>query len=198
MLDLKANSSIFEAIKQLLTPLNYLRIQHSQKYLFDYFIPLVIALILLMGLMASLIPINIFGNNGLISVITGLIQILVGFYIAALAAVATFQKEGLDSFLAGEGATLFVKRQGIIKPVQLTRRKFVCYLFGYLAFVGIALYFIGSASNLISESLKATIPISCLFIAKWFFVFCYLFASSNLVITTLLGLHYLTDRIHRP
>ncbi|MEE9339777.1 MAG: hypothetical protein V3U87_17030 [Methylococcaceae bacterium] len=149
MQNIKASSSIFEAMKQLLSPLNHLRIQHSQKYLFDYFIPLVIALIaliVLIGLMALPVSINIFGHNGLISVITGLIQILVGFYIAALAAVATFQKEGLDSFLAGEGATLVVQRRGIEKSIQLTRRKFVCYLFGYLAFVGIALYFIGSAS----------------------------------------------------
>jgi len=195
---LRMNYSIVEAVKQLLTPLNYLRIQYSQRCLFNIIIPLLITTLLLSGLIVLPKPINIFGNNGLISVITGFIQILVGFYIAALAAVATFQKEGLDSLLAGEGATLLVQRQGIKKNIQLTRRKFVCYLFGYLAFLGIALYFIGSISNLISESLKVAIPVSCFFITKWLFVFCYLFASSNLIITTLLGLHYLTDRIHRP
>ena len=30
------------------------------------------------------------------------------------------------------------------------------------------------------------------------FIFVYLFIIANLMVTTLLGLHYLTDRIHRP
>jgi hypothetical protein len=188
---------IIEAIRQLFTPLSYLRIKHPQKYLFDIFIPLAITIIVQVFLMVLPKPIMIVGENGLISIITGLIQILVGFYIASLAAVATFQGIGLDEPLAGDHATLMVKRRGVSKPIQLTRRKFVCYLFGYLAFVGIFLYFIGSASGLLNESIKAFIP-SCYFVVvKWLFIFCYLFASSNLIVTTLLGLYYLTDRIHR-
>lgn len=190
-------SSLVEAIKQLFTPLAYLRIKHPQKYQFDILIPLVVALVVLIILMVLPRTVAIFGEKGLVTIITDLIQILVGFYIAALAAVATFQKEGLDSPLAGDSATLIVVRRGKKTEITLTRRKFICYLFGYLSFTGIVLYFAGSAADLLHENIKQLIPISYFFYVKWLFVFGYVFASSNLIITTLLGLHYLTDRLHR-
>lgn len=184
-------------IKQLFTPIAYLRIEHSVKRWVDFYLPGAIGLavwVLLLGIPGS---VKVIGEDGLFAVITGLLQILVGFYIVALAAIATFQREGMDDPLEGEHATLLAERKGTPLKLVLTRRQFLCYLFGYLAFVSLALYLIGSAANLLGANIAMWFPEAFSEAMKWTFVLIYLLVFSNVVSTTLLGLHYLTDRIHR-
>ena len=159
---------------------------------------MLISIVIILVLCALPKSIAIIGDRGLISIITNLIQILVGFYIASLAAVATFQKDGLDDLLAGDPVTLNVNRQGKYKEIPLTRRKFLCFLFGYLSFMGIILYFTGAVAELLSENIKILAPAYIsLVVVKCVFLFLYLLATSHLFVTTLLGLHYMTDRMHR-
>lgn len=182
---------------QLLTPLSYLRIRHPVKPWFDWYVPLIMTTPVFLVLLFLPKDVDIFGNNGLIFIITDLIKILVGFYIAALAAIATFHRDQMDQVLSGDSAILTVNRKGVIKQSDLTRRRFLCYMFGYLAFMGIFIYFVGAAATLLYSNLQVLPNLWWVIGLKWFFIYCYLFITANLLSTTLLGLHFMTDRIHR-
>lgn len=184
-------------LTQLFTPLSYMRIKHPVKPWFDWYVPLFITVPVFLILLFLPKQVDIFGNNGLVFVITDLIKILVGFYIAALAAIATFHREQMDQELSGEPATLRVHRKGVAKESNLTRRRFLCYLFGYLAFIGIFIYFVGAAATLLHSNVQLLPSVWWVLTLKWGFIFVYLYVTANLLSTTLLGLHFMTDRIHR-
>lgn len=182
---------------QLLTPVAYLRIRHPVKPWFDWYIPAAISIAVFCAIFYAPEPVRIFGEGGLVFIVTDLIKMLIGFYIAALAAVATFSREGMDDELLGDPAILPVRRKGVPKDSRLTRRRFLSYLFGYLALAGLVLYFSGAATSLFGPNLALLQAAKWGSALKWLFVFVYIFITANLLTTTLLGLHFLTDRIHR-
>ncbi len=142
----------------------------------------------------SIFPeINIFGANGLIYLVNGLIPVLAGFYVASLAAVATFNRPQLDDVMGGIAPRLNCSRNP--DPLRLTRRHFLCILFGYLAGATISLYIVGAISILIAPVLP--VPDFYRHILKSFFSFIFLSAVSEIVMATFVGLYFLIDRIHR-
>jgi hypothetical protein len=183
------------ALTRLLSPLNYLRIHHERKTKYDLWIPLALAFVSTIFVGVLPVPVALIRGNGLMLQISELITILTGFFIAALAAVATFNREGMDELMAGTPPTLrtIYKGQPIVR--QLTRRQFLCYLFGYLAFVSLVLYFV----ILVIRSIEPTITELKLGqqpAIRFAALFAFLFVFWNMIITTLVGLFYLTDRIH--
>lgn len=175
------------ALSKMLTPINYVRISHAEKRVFDLWIPILLSIGTSIILYYLEKPINFINKDGLISVINGILQILSGFYIASMAAVATFQKDGMDSVMAGSPPTL--------KGIELTRRKFLTYLFGYLAFASILLYFIGGGLQLIAPTLHSIAWLNIKLI-KYIFVTIYIFFIMNILCTTILGMHFMIDRMH--
>jgi hypothetical protein len=141
--------------------------------------------------------IPIFSEKGVISVIVGYLQIVSGFYIASLAAVATFNKESMDKTMPGIPVVLPSRPRRRGKPEALSRRRFLCFMFGYLSFTSLMLYFGGSAIVLLAPHLKSLLSEAWLPIIKWPTVCIFIFITSNMMVTTLLGLYYMTDRIHR-
>jgi hypothetical protein len=141
--------------------------------------------------------VTVFGASGLISSVVGYLQVVSGFYIASLAAVATFNQENMDKPMAGKSPVLSVRRRGRMKDEKLTRRRFLCFLFGYLAFLSVLMLFIGIGANLVAPAVSQEIDGDFGFYLKWLFAGCYIFVGYNLIFTTLLGLYYMTDRIHR-
>ena len=75
---------------KLFSPLNYWRIYHKEKVIFDIVLPVVCAASFLI-LNYTIFPhkISILGSKGIVDLINGILQILSGFYIASLAAIAT-------------------------------------------------------------------------------------------------------------
>lgn len=187
-----------ELLGMLFAPVNYLRIRHPEKRWFDFVLPAVIACIASLIYWFLPVPFAMLGSKGLVPQVNGLLQVLTGFYIAALAAVATFQGKGMDERMAGDPPVIKEYRRKKGRDVALTRRRFLCYLFGYLAMVSLGLFCLGVLLNLlqppISEWVK-TLP--SLKMVKTAGVFIYLVILSNLATTTLLGLYYLSVRIHR-
>ena len=182
---------------RLFRPLDYLRIEHPQKKKFDIIIPLILSIIST-GLFAILPqPIKLFSDCGLIFFVTDLLKILSGFYIASLAAVATFNGPGMEQNIAGKPIILEKIYKGKKTKEELTRRKFLCLLFGYLSFMSIFLYFLGAGSILLKENIKIVFPNIVNDYLKYLFIFCYSILVYNLLITTMHGLYYLVDRIHR-
>lgn len=184
------------ALSQLLKPLDYLRIKHPKKAAFDWVFPLALTV----GLWAFLTFVagspRVFGSTGLVAGVNGLLQVLVGFYIAALAAIATFQKPGMDEKISGDPAILDEQFRGRTLSTELTRRRFLCYMFGYLAWASLALYFAGVIGNLSVDAVHARLTPTAWVALKHAGLLVYLFVVSNLTITTMLGLYYMAHRLH--
>lgn len=86
-------------LDQLLRPFGYLAIRHPYKWIVDWFYPAILmlftaTLIYLHGGFSSAIK-----AGGTVSLVLSFVQSLPGFYIAALAAIATFGKPDIDSVL---------------------------------------------------------------------------------------------------
>ncbi|WP_018319316.1 hypothetical protein [Bradyrhizobium sp. WSM2793] len=123
---------------------------------------------------------------------------LTGFFIAALAAVATFGKQEMDDPMPGEPPVRLEHKVNTETYFEnLSRRRFLSFLFGYMAFLTLALYIVGYVFSLptnigwLRPRRIGGRPSSGFSGAlTWF-------ALANLLSNTLLGLFYLTDRIHR-
>ena len=87
-------------LKQLLSPLTYLRISHSSKRFFDWLLPGFFAILMFLGYRFSAVTIPITGVDGIISAVTEFVKFSAGFYITALAAVATFNRPDMDELMA--------------------------------------------------------------------------------------------------
>lgn len=186
-------------LRQLFTPLNYLRIRRKTvKSFYDWWIPLGLTVITITLVGITGWKLDVFGNDGLVKQITELLKMLIGFYIAALAAVSTFPSAVLDQSLRGEPTTLKVKRRGCEITVPLSRRRFLSYLFGYLAFMSLVLFIAGTVATIVVPGLKDILGNSWAVPLKAIGLAIYLFWVYNILVATLLGLHYLSDRIHRP
>lgn len=174
-------------LSKLFKPAQYVRISHNEKKWFDIILPVIFAIGFIVLLNQFAYPIKLAGKDSLISLVNGMLQILSGFYIASLAAVSTFQKEGMDLPMEGSPPKL--------KGNVLTRRNFLSYLFGYLAFISILLYFIGGFVNLFQSNIPVALDG---FFEKWnfIFLFTYLVLVFNVFFTTVLGMHFLIDKIH--
>ena len=185
---------------QITRPLSYLWIEHQQKRKFDWFIPLIFSGISTTILYISRNHINVYTPEGLISQILAFIQILPGFYIAALAAISTFNKADIDQLMPEPTPKMEILIQGEKNTIDLTRRRFLCMLFAFLVAESIviallaifALNFAGVIKLLLHPYLYFQMGINYLFL----FIFNTLFWQ--LIVSTFLGLYYLGDKMHHP
>ncbi len=186
-----------KSLSRLLRPLDYIRIKHPEKLRYDLIYPFLMTIFIIGTLAILPKPVRLLGPGGLLGAIVELLQMLTGFYIASLAAIATFKKAGMDQAMPGDTPTLKTTSRGKIRIDQLTRRRFLCLMFGYLAFVSVLLYFVGKGAVIFNANMHLLLPETIYVFVKWIFITSYLFAASHLIITTLLGLYYMVDRIHR-
>ncbi|GEM_PF-1798413 len=124
---------------------------------------------------------------------TTLMGVLIGFYIAALAAVTSFPNESLNSVMAGDAPKIKEKQSKQELPV--TRRRFLSILLGYCAFMSIFIYAVGSLFSSVALVPSVYTWLPALLTALWW-VF-YTWITSSLLVVTMLCLHYLVDRMHR-
>lgn len=199
-------------LENIFKPLNYLAIKWEvkgaiSKKKFDFFIPAILALItsvILLGIdiyaynpLKEIEP-NIFKNDFAV-LLTGFLQTIPGFYIAALVAIATLTSEVMDRPMSGVAPTEKILETNPDREVEipLSRRMFLSRLFSYLAFISLILYFfVLTFKYFYSLDIFSTSQfwyelgyVFCLFIIC-FFMF-------QLLLLTFLGLYYLGDRVHR-
>ena len=179
---------MWKALRQLITPLAYLRIRADGwgKIMIDWLLPGILAV----GVTAiwwkwpTLVPLG--GGSGLLVGVGAVMQILVGFYVAALAAIATFPTLSLESDV----------HRMLLDGEKIKRRKLLAYLFGYLAVLSMAMLVAMLFRNLPQEAVKLASPE----VARWLKAlgyFVYQFVLWQMISITLFGIHYLSDRIHR-
>lgn len=202
---------------RLIAPLSYLRVHqvphnkaakrrlYSTKVAYDYVWPavggsVVAALALAPGFRTNAIGVNVFGEYGIVHGVNQLLQLLVGFYVAALAAVATFSRPGLDEPTGGDPLILDQKADD-----PLSRRRFACLLFGHLAVVGFTLYMIGVLAMAMAPSLRELlaglilqvdgVSINVAAVVRIVFAWLHLVVSAHLFIVTLFGVYFLAIRV---
>lgn len=179
---------------KLLTPLSFLRLRSPDLLPYQWTIPLVLTALTLLGFYLLPVKPQLFPEKGLVNVVNGLLNTLIGFYIAALAAVATFNNPVLDQAMKGRAPILVIHRQGERIEEQVTRRRFLVTLFGYCAFLAIMLFMFGVVSQVVAPSLT---KVAWMPVIRFVWLAIYFGLASSLFVVTLLGLHYLIDRMHR-
>ena len=132
------------AWQRMLTPIAYLRVKHPAKRAFDYGWPLLLAG-LTVGIIVAL-PVRppLLGSDGMLKGLHDLIGLLAAFFVAALAAVSTVDRKSLDGAMLGQPPTL--------DGEPLSRRRFVCLLFGYLSVLAFALYVATTVAEAVAPS----------------------------------------------
>ena len=181
---------------RLLVPLRYLRIQHPEKIKFDLYFPMVFAILISLPLLSEKFVADAKSSLDILGRSSDLLSILTGFFVAALAAVATFGNAEMDEPMTGEDPVTLVDHAG--NEDKLSRRRFLSYLFGYLALASIFTYVLGFAFYGIQTYLVGVLAPAWSTASLVTFWLVYSLLLGNLLSNALLGLFYLTDRIHRP
>lgn len=186
-------------LKYLKTCFTFLRVKHDKLTYIQWYIPLFMSFIMT-TLFLWCLPIEpkIFGENSLVIGINSLLGIVIGFYIASIAAIASFNKHTLDDTMDGTPPMLQNNKNGENESEPLTRRRFFCIIFGYCAVISIFIYMLGLFTNMLLPSFYDLISTPWIIKSiKCVWLFIYFFFVISLGCTTILGLHYLIERIHR-
>jgi hypothetical protein len=143
--------------------------------------------------------VQIFTEHGIIAPFQKLMEILVPFYIVALAAVATFAGGSLAQPMKGEKAILRTRKSnGQYFDRELTRQQFVCYLFGYLSTLALFVYVLAILCGLIADDagtfLASKLGTRILY-ARQFVLFVFLLPIWQIIVATLLGIYFMSDRL---
>lgn len=183
---------------QLTRPFGYIFIHHRVKKIVDWYLPGLLAGVAAVFLFFFRGVVNIWGDQGLIVNAQAFVQSLPGFYIAALAAIATFGQRGtLDSLMPEPTPTIETRFGGAWVVMGLTRRRFLCLLFAYLTALSLSL----TVASLFVRSVvkvKESIPHFIGESAFYVLTSAYLLFFFQMIVTTMWGLYYLSDRIHQP
>lgn len=143
---------------------------------------------------------NVYGSFGLLNQLSAFLAVFAPFFLASLAAVATFAGPDFldESFQMSSDVELdIVGELGALQPMDVTPRHFLSLLFGYCCVIALGLF-------LLTILVPAIAPgVSDLFgtwatILGWLFLFLFLFLFFQIILLTLLGIYYLSDKIHRP
>lgn len=183
---------------QLSRPIAYLKIEDKSKNknIIDWHIPILLSSLIVILYYMLPIKISLVGSSGLLSDMQGFLQIMPGFYLAALAAIATFNKVDLDYKLPNPAPVIIIKEKGVNIEIELTRRRFLNYLFGYLTVISITLYIVTIFINNFSQNYKL-IPEIYLIGFRGLFISLFLLFFFQMILITFFGLYQLCERIHQ-
>lgn len=146
------------------------------------------------------------GDGSLSRHMMSVFGILPGFFIAAIAAVATFNRPEIDEAMPDPAPKIKLRTGGEDEFVDLTMRMFTSHLFSYLTALSFLAVFTFLSADLISPSvyfmvnkvsdiaqraqIYSAMSILYVWMVAWF--------ASKIILTTLVGLYFLAERMHRP
>lgn len=184
---------------QLFRPFAYIFIKHPVKRMVDWYLPAALTVIAFILIWPFREGMNLWAGGGLVASAQGFVQGLPGFYIAALAAVATFgQQTVLDQIIPAPTPTLHTNYSGQWVDMKLSRRRFLCLLFAYLTALSIVISlfaYYAQAVALPAREVFAGWAVGALSAIAFGIYSLFLF---QLLVITLWGLYYLADRMHQP
>jgi len=185
---------------ELQRPFSYLSIRHPDSgiWIVNWGIPLAVSAFFIIATAKMGIAIDVFGSSGVIAKILAFVQNLPGFFIAALAAVATFNSPAIDRKMPGIPPKVDVLYNGKLTPVDMTRRRFLCVMFAYLTVESFILTVVAILLTTYAAPIKDWIPEGGREVVKSLVTFAYLVFFVQMLCVTLCGLFYLGERLHTP
>jgi hypothetical protein len=186
-------------IELLTRPFYYLKISHQFKRRADWALPGLLSLItvVLLWLFSFGSPVGVWNSGGLVEKILGFVQGLPGFYIAALAAIATFNKLDIDKKMPAPAPKMHIQVRGVDQYIELTRRRFLCLMFAFLTAESILLIVLSIFGAALHEPIKALLPTYWIYPVSLAAITIYFFVFWQMIVVTLWGLYYLGDRLHQ-
>ena len=179
--------------KRLLAPLRYLEINHAEKRKYDFWLPSAIGV----GVWVAYSLIEpkppLFGEAGLLRFARDLLIMAVPFMVGALAAVS----------MGAPGPHLDRRPIGVemrLNNDALTLRQFLCYLLGYLSFLGLRTLVAVVTAALLRDGV-VTWTVNAPFIRNAVHISGTLVLSmllSFLSVTVFWSLYFLTDVANQP
>ncbi len=130
--------------------------------------------------------------------VLSLIQTLPGFYLAALAAVATFDRPGMDKVTAGDPLIGPIRMTGGVVMEALTRRRLLCMMFSYLVALSLIVALVGTMGVAVAAPVSHLLHEAAIFWLRLGVMYVFLLLVWQMVTITLWGLFYLGDRVHTP
>ncbi|TXL13202.1 hypothetical protein BMR04_14560 [Methylococcaceae bacterium HT3] len=187
-------------IRHLLRPLSYLSIEHQLKWKVDWIYPLLLAIVstILIFWLKQFGQVSLYSNSGIITKILGFVQVLPGFYIAALAAIATFNKTDIDKKMPAPAPKIDILVQGKSVAIELTRRRFLCSMFAFLTAESLIIIVLAIFATSFYVPFKEIIHESWHILSSGLFTLMFLLLFWQMIITSFWGLYYLGDRLHQP
>lgn len=188
---------------QFLRPIAFMTINGPGLGLYRLAGPLAATVMALVAYMLLPERIDLVGDKSAADYMAGFFATLPGFFIAALAATATFNGGDLDKELPG--VTLAMVVNGDEDNVPISLRVFLCYLFAYLTVISFVGFFICVGAALIAPSVATwaadfsevkllehtALVVSLLFLALLAFI------TASVVFCTIQGLYFLAERVHQ-
>lgn len=183
----------------LLRPFSFLSVSHQSRLPLwvNWVLPALLTALVTGGLWLLSTPVNIFGAQGLLERVLGFVQTLAGFYIAALAAVSSFNSPHLDRAMPAPAPTMYIKYNGVLQSVTVTRRRFLTSMFAYLTALSIILSLVAMAVLVLAPALKVAWNDVALTL-HWIGLYGFLFALFQMMSVTFWGLFYLGERMLTP
>lgn len=193
-----------ELAYQLSRCVAFRRIEHPQLPWITVWLPLALTSVVLLVFVALPAKPNLFGSGGLNGSIIALVATLPGFFIAALAAVSTFERETLDERMPAPAPRLSFRTRGQNEAADLTMRMFLSHLFAYLTTYSFLL-------ALFCVACEALAPSARMAVVEWTRAIAYLglaieilyvaivaWLLANIITAALFGMYFLAERMHRP
>jgi cation transporter-like permease len=184
--------------QDLARPFAYLSIRHQSGLpsFINWWLPGGLALLVASASVFGGVQLRLFGAEGLVQLLLGFVQTLTGFYLAALAAMATFDSPSMDRPMPGTPPVMQVKHNGELTEVDATRRRFLCSMFSYLtassfAFTVVSIVIIATASGI-----KSLLNPDASLVLRSALMLGYLFAVAQMTTITFWGLYYMGERVH--
>lgn len=192
----------------LLFPLSYLSLRDEQgRPLFRRNWVAVLMIVVVVSAPFIMFDANYFGDKGFLDRFGSFSAVLTGFYIAALVGVASFASSLGD--LDDEIEVGKIKRpmRSSDDDGYLTRRQYVCSMFGYLSFISLALSVIAillivaaqPAKSVLDALTEGLLPEKSRQLVEFVgaaVILSFNIVLAHLLVTTCYGLYYLIDRLY--
>ena len=184
---------------RLVTAFRYLAVRdgtHISRAV-NWLIPTLLAAVSMLAIRLAC-PAAVFARDGIVDRLGQFAGIMPGFYIAALAAVATFQKHGLDTQMPGVTPTVRMRLPGhsALQEVPLTRRRYTSLMFAYLCGASLLLSLAALLAVHCGAPVASRLTPGLVGWAKWPLLLCLLVVFWQVIVVTLWGLYYLAEKIH--
>jgi hypothetical protein len=181
-------------------------IKNRQLRALRLFVPAVITSLLLTLYYFLPVRPEIIGDKKYLDYLLQIVGILPGFYIAALAAAATFSNPSLDEPMPGlDAPTIDIVRGGKIFEVRMTMRIFMCHLFSYLSAMSFVTSLVLLATIELYPSLKHlqdafgsdSAAGNALQVISYASVGLATYLFWMIIVITMHGLYFLVERMHQ-